>query len=66
MRKIVDGYWWVIKEIPIGSGSFCVIKFEPSDSQNGCANPETIAEKMSKEEAIRFLEEKFNESRNKK
>lgn len=67
MKKIIHGEWWEIKEIPPKSGSFYVINtHQKENEQKGCTTPEDMAKKFTnKNDAINFLEEKFNESRNK-
>lgn len=66
LMKIINGEWWEIKEIPIKNGFFYVINTHRKEGVlRGCTQPDDIEKFTSKEDAIKFLEKKFNESRNK-
>lgn len=67
MRKIIYGEWWAIRETTHENGYFHAVinTHQREENPSGNTEPTTIKKFIKMDEAINFLEEKFNESRNK-
>lgn len=66
-RRLVNREYWEIKKISSANSDLCSIinTHQREGDSNGSTEPTVIKESIKMDEAIKFLEEKFNESRNK-